>query len=182
MLVTGNGPLVGQNSRLVFASELVAGEQVATLIPKMIPGSVIAALIGWKELPWLFAFDTWVANVDRHQGNILVRSAKEFCAIDHGHCFAGPKTNMDSLNPRESFRNRLAEWLVPEMSPDAKLQFLGALVNLPVQMQHLNISEVLEESQAFSVDPTLSRTKVRDFLEDRRNRLPELGHAAIGRK
>lgn len=175
------GPRIGADRRIVFASQVVRGEQILVLLNQPLPERVYNALISWGDLPALFAFDTWVANVDRHPGNLMMRSATELYAIDHGHCFDSPRTNASTLDAAANYRNRLTEWLVPHMSPDAKLTFLGAIANLSPQMLHLNIAEVLDESLAFRIDPALSKSRIEKFLEQRRANLPKLNHVAFGR-
>ncbi|MGD9884251.1 MAG: HipA family kinase [Reyranella sp.] len=181
-LSSAHGPMYGANRRLVFASQLVPGEQVMTLLNGNLPAKVYAALISWPGLPSLFAFDTWVANIDRHAGNIMARSSTDFCAIDHGHCFNGPWTNVADLDAAAAFRNRLAEWLIPQMSPDAKLTFLGAIANLPREMLEFDVGSALDQSLAFRIDLGLSRAKLLQFLNLRRTRLSELSHEAFGRR
>jgi hypothetical protein len=176
-----NGPMLGQR-RLVFASELVRGEQVATLFSHELPARIFNALIAWPGLPSLFAFDTWLANIDRHAGNILARSSTDFCAIDHGHCFNGPAANAASLDPTATYPNRLSAWLIPQMPPAAKLTFLGAIANLPTHMLEFDIGQALEDSLAFAVDGSLSKPKLLQFLEQRRANLTALSHGAFGKQ
>jgi hypothetical protein len=41
-------------------------------------------LANWKTLPRASAFDGWIANRDRHWGNLLTDGTGEFWLIDHG--------------------------------------------------------------------------------------------------
>lgn len=55
-----------------------------------------------KNWPYLYnaaAFDEWVANSDRHFGNILFAGQDNFYLIDHGHCFTGPGWSRKKLDP-----------------------------------------------------------------------------------
>lgn len=42
-------------------------------------------LAAWKYLPDACAFDGWIANDDRNQGNLLTNGLGDFWLIDHGH-------------------------------------------------------------------------------------------------
>ncbi len=180
-LETAHGPALDDSWRLVFATEYVAGNQVAELMNGSVPERITSALLEWNGLPMLFAFDTWVANVDRHAGNLLVCSPAEFYAIDHGHCLAGPKANVQALDASIAYRNRLSEWLVPLMSPTAKINLLGALANLPKTLFELDIGKSLSESLAANADRSLNLEAVGRFLAARREHLVDLSHAAFGR-
>jgi hypothetical protein len=41
----------------------------------------------WLEWPDVLLFDQWIANPDRHTGNVLIGAPGEFYLIDHGLCF-----------------------------------------------------------------------------------------------
>jgi hypothetical protein len=69
-----SAPALPDGNRIVFASGDVKVPNITfhlrgnTAFP---PQVVLNDLIEWTELGRLYAFDTWIANVDRHTGNLL---------------------------------------------------------------------------------------------------------------
>lgn len=67
---------------LLFASERLPHPDLRhALTPAM---TLMQALANWPKLPAACAFDEWIANADRHAGNLLTDSQGEFWLIDHG--------------------------------------------------------------------------------------------------
>lgn len=69
----------------------------------------------WDEA---IIFDDWIANVDRHPGNLLVSSANQVWLIDHSHCFSGPDWQAAQLRLQatQAFGNQLASVFVPNLT------------------------------------------------------------------
>lgn len=63
----------------------------------------------WPYLHNAAAFDEWVANGDRHFGNILFAGQDDFYLIDHGHCFTGPGWSRKKLDPEVKISNKLLD-------------------------------------------------------------------------
>lgn len=68
-------------------------------------------LMRWPEAAGALAFDTWVANVDRHLGNLIRTGKSRYALIDHGRVCTGPAWDHSSLDPDGDFANPLAELL-----------------------------------------------------------------------
>ncbi len=125
IISVSKGPTLQDGSRIVFASEDVKVPNVAfSFRNSTAPQSdlLLATLIKWKLLGDLYAFDTWVANTDRHPGNLLFGGGDRVWLIDHGHSFTGPNWTSSDLKPDVAYRHRLQEWLTPKMTPDQRLQ------------------------------------------------------------
>lgn len=71
-------------------------------------------LAKWKTLPRASAFDGWIANSDRHWGNLLTNGTGEFWLIDHG--LALPL----GLPPGAAVQNLLLQVLKAAVTDDLK--------------------------------------------------------------
>lgn len=111
-------PLTNSEDFLVFASADANAKPVLQVLQEAgaLPPAVLARLGNWGQLGGLYGFDTWIANIDRHRGNILLTGGDEVWLIDHGQCFTAPSLNAQILQPEASYRNRLREWLTPALS------------------------------------------------------------------
>ena len=58
-----------------------------------------ALLCAWSKWPEAACFDDWIANADRHPGNLLVGGPGEVWLIDHSHAFTGDKWPRPDLCP-----------------------------------------------------------------------------------
>lgn len=58
---------------------------------------IAATLATWKQLPASATFDEWIANPDRHAGNLITDGAGSFWLIDHGLAMrADPSQGIDN--------------------------------------------------------------------------------------
>lgn len=117
-LAAKNGPK-SAGEALVFAST-DEGAQSAML---MIGGGGLdlpglkQLLANWASIPRAVAFDSWIANGDRHQGNFLLKDS-EIYLVDHSHAFTGPNWDATSLAKNPMVKNRLIETIQDAMKAD----------------------------------------------------------------
>lgn len=71
-----------------------------------------ASLRRWKKLPAAIAFDTWIANVDRHGGNVMMIGPDEYQVIDHSDILTGPAWTVAQLIAGSWYTNRLLDEIV----------------------------------------------------------------------
>lgn len=123
-LDVSKGPALTDGNRLVFASADVKVPNVtfqlteaAGMIGKK---GVVARVANWPKLGDLYAFDAWIANTDRHPGNLLLSASDEIWLIDHGHSFTGPNWEPTDLVPDASYPNRLTEWVTPFLDAEQR--------------------------------------------------------------
>lgn len=94
-------------------------------------------LSDWPRLPLATVFDEWIANPDRHGGNLLWDGNGEFWLIDHGLALA------DALPPEQKLKNYLLDFATALADNDLKKQ---KLLNQLAQ----NIPQNTEAIQAIS--------------------------------
>jgi hypothetical protein len=183
VISVSKGPKLSDGSGIVFASEDVKIPNVAfSFRNSTAPQSdlLIATLIKWKLLGGLYAFDTWIANTDRHAGNLLFGGGDDVWLIDHGHSFTGPNWTSTDLKPDAAYRHRLKEWLTPRMTSDQRLQkskdgakFVGAI----------NKSESLNVAQDCGADTYMTSPEDTDlgiFVSQRVDFTVKITNDALG--
>jgi hypothetical protein len=124
-LAVAKGPRTEGGDRLVFASVDVKVPNITFRARGANPNEQAQLwrdIIEWGDLGNLYAFDSWIANIDRHPGNLLFGGRNQIWLIDHGQSFSGPAWQPGDLDPRGDYRNRLAEWLTPRLSDEQRLK------------------------------------------------------------
>ncbi|OWK23965.1 hypothetical protein AJ87_26620 [Rhizobium yanglingense] len=53
-----------------------------------------------QDIASLYEFDEWMANVDRHHGNLLLAGSGDMWLIDHGNCITGHMWRRESWTRR----------------------------------------------------------------------------------
>jgi hypothetical protein len=118
-----HGPSLPDGNRLVFAS---ADVKVPNITFRARGASaeeqqrLVDEILEWAGLGGLYGFDAWVANIDRHPGNLLFGGKEQVWLIDHGHCLSGPSWTPEDLQEDGDYQNRLTEWLTSRMNLDQK--------------------------------------------------------------
>lgn len=116
-------------------------------------------------------FDEWVANQDRHVGNLLVAANDEIWLIDHSHCFTGPVWNPPDLVPSRTYANQLADIFVPTLSLPRRVEFKSKAGQEAMRYGGLNQVEIMSASLADKILPVAELDALKSFLA---NRIPEL--------
>ena len=94
-----------------FAVETVACQSALRRLDLQSPHGLaveIAAKL-WPHWYAAAAFDDWIANADRHPGNLLVGAPGEAWLIDHSHAFTGDKWQPMNLQPDVVTGNQLGQ-------------------------------------------------------------------------
>lgn len=108
--------LIGQTMHLPIAKPLIVKDEQEGILfgseelphPDLKRADISKYLITillahWKTLPDAVVFDEWIANPDRHGGNMLTDGIGNFWLIDHGLALA------KDLNPDDKLNNYLLE-------------------------------------------------------------------------
>lgn len=183
VLKVSKAPVTTDGSRLVFVS-------VDVKIPNVTfrwMGSDAAGrkalldqIAKWGDLGHLYAFDAWIANVDRHQGNLLFGGENEFWLIDHGHCFTGPNWQADQLDPDVEYRNRLSEWLTMHLSIAQKKQRASEARKFGSDIEEFDATETSKNSRITDLLPLQNVIALKEFLENRSAKVPVHASKALG--
>lgn len=179
--------LVGKHVRyrdrgdhLVFCSSAADAKPVLQLIRESGREKEIAdRLADWRSLGELYGFDSWLGNIDRHKGNLLLGGDDEIWMIDHGHCLTGPDWTADTLDASAIVRNRLSEWLTPNLSGARKGQAAEEASLLAKGASTTNVEVVLKANK---LDQLLASefVEVVRFLYDRTSLIEPFSKKALG--
>lgn len=174
-------PLAGTEDHVVFASHAVGAVPILQIIRDAGPAgaSIIEMLSRWDGLGRLYGFDTWVANIDRHRGNLLLSGEGAVWMIDHGQCFTGPAWQASELVAAAPATNRLSQWLTPNLSGKKRSELQASSEGLASDAAGVDVTQMGDA-------PLLSDVLGADFnaiiayLGDRLAHVSEFSKAALG--
>lgn len=140
---------------------------------------LLGAITVWPPLGRLYGFDAWIANVDRHAGNILFGSRADAWLIDHGHAFTGPAWTSQELDPKASYRHRLKDWLTEHLTQAGRETRAMQAGALEAELKLINVDGVIVSSRADSLLSNEDQNSVRSFLIMRISEVARLASAAL---
>lgn len=153
---------------LFYGSVLVGPPTLAQLCSGNAPSKIIRDLIkNWPSAGQCYAFDTWIANVDRHMNNLMFDGDNEVWLIDHGLSFTGsgwPNGTSDATN---TYTNRMSSWLTPELEASDKAGFAGSIADLLHRANSISIADIADASDFDTLLSDDDRMKLTDFLDAR---------------
>ena len=177
------GPKTAHGEPLVFASADVNTPNFGFRFQRSDPiqkFSLLRDIIDWSKLGDLYAFDTWIANIDRHRGNVIFGGKDKIWIIDHGHSFTGPMWVASGLNASGDYRNRLSEWLTGYLQPGDKARHVALASSFSASIGALVVSELIDAS---GIRPYLTldeQVALESFLEKRKPEVHSKAAKALG--
>ena len=128
----------------------------------------------------LVVFDAWIANIDRHAGNLLVREVRprgaenprrQLLCNDHSHCLIRPRERANVLKSRLDAPPRdyiSISFVINSITEAARLT---AALDRVGQIQDGTIGAAIAEMPATFVPSAPERALMQDYLLERRDRL-----------
>lgn len=178
-----HGPSIATGERLVFVSVDVKVPNLTYRIRNTDDEGRLALrdeIADWPDLSHLYAYDTWVANVDRHPGNLLFGGKEEVWLIDHGHCFTGESWQPSHLVPSAEYRNRLSEWLTPELSVGKRKDKAKEANALGSTLGSVDTGRCCDESRVTNILPSDYVDALKAFLNNRTGVVGKQASKALG--
>lgn len=180
VLAASKGPPL-EDGRLLFASLDVSQPQVAMLYRGGGGKRVLARLAEWAKLGQLYGFDSLVANIDRHAGNILFSGNREVWLIDHGHCFTGPQWQpVDLVPPDQETPCRLNEWLTPVLDDKQRNDTASDAAMIEIEAAKLDVTEIALANHMETLLSDGDLGAVLEFVMGRYPHVPRLAASALG--
>ncbi len=176
-------PLPDGSGHLVFVSADVQTPNLTQQLEGTNQAAVqalIEHLKCWLNLGKAYAFDAWIANTDRHTGNLLIDGPSNIWLIDHGHAFTGPNWSIADLDPIADYRNRLQEWLTACLTTDQKHATGRDASQFAIKATTINIPQALADSYTERLLSTQACAALKDFLERRVQDVPTHAKKALG--
>lgn len=175
-----HAPLSSDGERLVFASSLEPYPSVKARFTGHAPEvqiELLTSVAAWPLFGQACAFDTWIANIDRHMGNLLYAGHASVLLIDHGRILTGSEWLAADLRWDHHYQNRLVERVRPYMDV-AQIERAKKEVNkFELAATTIDVEEVIHMSHIASLLDPEDVDAVRGFLRDR---LCVIAHYATG--
>ena len=176
-------PLADGSGHLVFVSQDVGTPNLVQQVQA--GGAVLASLLvdvlkDWVSLGNVYAFDAWIANTDRHPGNLLIGGPGNIWLIDHGYAFTGPAWQPNDLDPILAYRHKLSEWLTGCLSATQKVEKGRDAAVFATKIAMVPVDQAVADG---GVDKLLSQSAadaLKGFLMKRVQYVPQHARAALG--
>ncbi|WP_417813471.1 HipA family kinase [Thalassospira alkalitolerans] len=176
-------PQIENQARLVFVSLDVKVPNLSYKIRQSTPekqSTIIDKVRNWDQIGGLYAYDSWIANVDRHAGNLLFGEPDEIWLIDHGHSFTGPNWNLNDLVPHKEYDNRLSEWLTKLLTAIQKQAGASGIREFSNKIENYNADAVMRDSRVAEILSSNASQALKEFLEQRVQYVLKHASAALG--
>jgi HipA-like kinase len=181
-IAVNKGPELTSGGRLVFASEDAQTPPLAQLYlgrDQLTARRVVEKLAEWSGLGDLYALDAWVANVDRHQRNLLFSGEDRVWLIDHGHCFSGPRWRAEKLDANVAYRHKLGAWLTPALTEQKRNALADKSANFPIHFADADVAEIGRAAHVIELLGQSDFEALVAFLSERERHVPRLAAAAL---
>lgn len=180
-LLVVKGPVTRDGSRLMLASVDVKVPNIAFRYTRDVPGRarLLGAITAWASLGRLYGFDAWIANVDRHAGNLLFSAGAEAWLIDHGWAFTGPEWAPTSLDPMSPYQHRLREWLTPLLTDEGREARGRQAGALEADLKLIDVDAAIVASRANLLLAPRDLVALRTFLRERIGQVTRLARLAL---
>ncbi|WP_170429964.1 HipA family kinase [Ruegeria arenilitoris] len=165
-----NGPRITHGGRLVFVSEKVKVPSVTfQWIGRRAPEiqALCQKIAKWEKLGSLYAFDAWLANVDRNQGNLLFGGDDDVWLIDHGKCFTGENWSPSSLDANQDYPSVLELWLTGQLTLEQKKKSAQEAREFGAALNGFDATETSKNSRVEELLPLEHLNALKEFLEKR---------------
>lgn len=175
-------PLEDGSGHIVFATADVHTPPILQLLRAAGPHAlqIVKRLSEWPELGSLYGFDSWIANTDRHCGNLLFSGDSDVWLIDHGHSFTGPAWTSSELVPDQDYGNKLAAWLSPALNPSRKAELAAPASALPKKLNGVGVEALARANGVAETMRPEEFTAIISFIEARAAFVPKLSTDALG--
>lgn len=182
VMIANKGPSLPDGARLVFGSVDARTPPVAQLYQGQdaaVQKKVRERLAEWDGIGGLYGFDSWIANTDRHERNLLFSGDKEVWLIDHGHCFTGPKWTPANFDPAKLYSNKLKGWLTPVMSDARRTAVASAAAEVPERVNDLDLEKIGELNHVLDILDRTDFDALVSFLTERNAHVPRFTADAL---
>lgn len=134
----------------------------------------------WTQWDEAAVFDEWIANPDRHPGNLLVEGPDKVWLIDHSHALTSPAWSAADLAPERAVRNQIAEQLFPTLTLPERMAVRSKAGELSTLFGLVDPDAALASSHADRLLNPHDLTAVRNFIAVRVGKLFDLVSSRLG--
>jgi hypothetical protein len=170
----------GKEEALIFGSRALNHPTLARRFSKNMPDAVTWLRTNFGRWDEATIFDDWIANADRHPGNLIVGGANQTWLIDHSHCFTGPDWQASHLQKNQTYKNQLAEVYIPSLTLPQRVALkdkTGVMANL---FSAVNSDVAMSSSYADKLLSSIDLDALTNFLRSRVPHLMEIMSNRVG--
>jgi hypothetical protein len=167
---------------LAFASQAMPADALSRRMSLTSLAALRTIVEEWTEWPDVLIFDQWIANPDRHTGNVLMGQPGEFYLIDHGLCFYRQNWTPEELLASVSLvTTRLwTDFLQAVVSPQQRLDATSRIHAASETQNGVDLHSALLGTKVQEFIPEPNRLALVQFLTQRRTAGPQVVCSAIG--
>lgn len=131
----------------------------------------------WDEA---IIFDDWIANTDRHMGNLIIGGTNQVWLIDHSHCFTGPDWQVSHLQAISAYANKLAELYIPSLTLPQRVALKNKAGAMTELFAAINTEMAIQSCYADKLLNTTDLEALSNFLRDRVPHIIEIISSRVG--
>lgn len=165
---------------LIFASADVGRPSLKRRLTEEGTQILDSLLTTWKQWDTAYIFDEWIANPDRHPGNLLIEGPDKVWLIDHSHALTGPGWVATDLVPERVVRNQVADNCFPCLTLPERMAVRAKAAQLASLFRHVSPDSALAACYAAQLLSPSDLEAVRAFIGERVGKLFDLASARLG--
>lgn len=165
---------------LIFASADVGRPSLKRRLTEGGAQFLDGLLATWKQWDDASIFDEWIANPDRHPGNLLIEGPDKVWLIDHSHALTGPGWTAADLVPERTVRNQVADNCFPRLTLPERMAVRAKAAQLSGVFGLVSPDSVLAACYATQLLGPSDLEAVRTFVGERVGKLFDLASARLG--
>ena len=157
---------IGTSQTLAFASEAMPYGSLTRHISLKTVRALREVVSQWSNWPQVLVFDQWIANPDRHAGNLLVGGPDEIFLIDHGFSFLRRNWPPELANSaRELITARLwTDILAKIVTTPQRIEATSRLYAAAMQFAAVDVANLLRSSIVSGLLPPENIAPLLTFL------------------
>ena len=165
---------------LIFASADVGRPSLKRRLTEDGAQFLASLLATWKQWDTASIFDEWIANPDRHPGNLLVEGPDKVWLIDHSHALTGPGWMATDLVPERAIRNQVADYCFSRLTLPERMAVRARAAQLSSVFALVPPESALAACHAARLLSPSDLEAVRTFVGERVGKLFDLVSARLG--
>lgn len=165
---------------LIFASADVGRPSLKRRLTESGAQFLDSLLTTWKRWDVVSIFDEWIANPDRHAGNLLIEGPDRVWLIDHSHALTGPGWTAADLVPERAVRNQVADKCFSRLTLPERMAVRAKAAQLSSVFGLVPPDSALAACYATHLLSPSDLEAVRTFVGDRVSKLFDLASARLG--
>lgn len=165
---------------LIFGSRALDHPSLVRRFKGNLQEAVAWVHTNFERLDEALVFDDWIANADRHLGNLLVGAVNQVWLIDHGHCFTGPEWLATQLQAAQDFGNQLASNLIPNLTLPQRVALRDKTKEMSRLYSIVDTEQIMNRSFADRLLSPSDLVVVSNFLRDRIQHLVDIMSNRVG--